>query len=210
LELSPDQRTAARALGCAFFPASEAQVARLTMQRRIFRLDGQPVMVSRDGAYYETHSTLLALIEGHGQPEAREAVEPVAVAEEVVEAAPGDGAVLPDPAGRPVPRGASEPTSIDAVQAATSMPETVRHEPLPEDAVPTAVTEPARPPRAAVRSRKAADDTAPSMEATGAPATTGSADALQVRERRPRRSPGYEPPTPRWQVAGKLRRGRLK
>ncbi|MDO9713522.1 hypothetical protein [Paracraurococcus lichenis] len=65
MDLTSEQFAAARAAGCAFFPAIEAQVQRLTMQRRIFRLDGKAFMVTRDGAFYETHGTLLQLIEDY-------------------------------------------------------------------------------------------------------------------------------------------------
>ena len=38
------------------------------MQRRVFRIDGEPFVATRDGGgFFETHGTLLALVEGHGQ-----------------------------------------------------------------------------------------------------------------------------------------------
>ena len=40
---------AAKACGCAFLPATVAQVALLSMQRRIFRIDGGPFVATRDG-----------------------------------------------------------------------------------------------------------------------------------------------------------------
>jgi hypothetical protein len=40
LDLTPEQASLARACGFAFFPATAVQVQRLTMQKRIFRLDG--------------------------------------------------------------------------------------------------------------------------------------------------------------------------
>jgi len=63
LELTPDQQRAARACGIAFFPATTAQVERLTMQRRIFWLGGQPFLATRDGGFWETHGTLLRIVE---------------------------------------------------------------------------------------------------------------------------------------------------
>lgn len=64
MELSPDQVRAAEAAGCAFTPATPDQVARLTMQRRIFIIDGQPHIARRHGAgFYETQGTLAPLIE---------------------------------------------------------------------------------------------------------------------------------------------------
>ncbi|MGG5809641.1 hypothetical protein [Falsiroseomonas sp. CW058] len=63
MELSPDQVRAAEAAGCAFIPATPEQVARLTMQRRIFLIDGQPHLARRHGAgIFETQGTLAPLI----------------------------------------------------------------------------------------------------------------------------------------------------
>jgi hypothetical protein len=63
MDLSPDQVRAARAAGCAFLPATDDQVARLTMQRRIFRIDGVPHLAQRaDSGFYETHGTLTPLL----------------------------------------------------------------------------------------------------------------------------------------------------
>ena len=59
MELTEEQVEAARARGCAFLPAGEAQVARLAMQRRVFTLDGEPFVATRDGGcFLETHATL--------------------------------------------------------------------------------------------------------------------------------------------------------
>ena len=70
MELGREQVEAAEAHGCAFVPAGEAQVARLTMQRRIFTLGGRPFVATRDGGgFLETHATLARLIEpGGGGP----------------------------------------------------------------------------------------------------------------------------------------------
>ena len=65
MELTPDQLRAARACGCVFLPATDEQVGRLSMQRRVFRIDGQPFVATRDGGgFFETHGTLLPLIAG--------------------------------------------------------------------------------------------------------------------------------------------------
>ena len=69
MELTDERIEAAKARGCVFFPATEAQVGRLTMQRRIFTLGGKPFVATRDGGgFHETHATLARLIEpdGHG------------------------------------------------------------------------------------------------------------------------------------------------
>jgi hypothetical protein len=66
VELTREQSEAAKACGCTFFPASEAQAERLAMQRRVFTLDGKPFLATRDGGgFFETHATLALLIDGH-------------------------------------------------------------------------------------------------------------------------------------------------
>ena len=65
MELTPDQRAAAEACGCVFLPATDEQVGRLSMQRRVFRVGGKPFVATRDGGgFFETHATLLPLIGG--------------------------------------------------------------------------------------------------------------------------------------------------
>ena len=68
MDLIEEQVEAAKACGCAFLPATEAQVALLSMQRRVFRVGGRPFMATRDGGgFFETHGTLSLLVEGHGR-----------------------------------------------------------------------------------------------------------------------------------------------
>jgi hypothetical protein len=85
VELTEEKVEIAKACGCAFFPASEAQVARLTMQRRIFTLDGKPFVATRDGGgFFETHATLTRLIETRGRgvmPDEGETVQEAAAAD---------------------------------------------------------------------------------------------------------------------------------
>ena len=64
LRLSYDQIAAARACGIEFPPASPAQVQRLSMQRKVFEIDGQPHLATRDGSFFETAGTLERLIAG--------------------------------------------------------------------------------------------------------------------------------------------------
>jgi hypothetical protein len=69
MELSPDQVRAARAAGCTFIAATADQVARLTMQRRIFMIDGVAHLVRRAASgFYETQGTLAPLIAGAPPP----------------------------------------------------------------------------------------------------------------------------------------------
>jgi hypothetical protein len=89
VDLTREQVEAAKACGCAFLPATEAQVARLSMQRRVFRIDGRPFVATRDGGgFMETHGTLTLLIEGHGRdgaPGKQETVHEAAAADAVSE-----------------------------------------------------------------------------------------------------------------------------
>lgn len=64
MELRPDQFAAALACGCGFLLATEDQVRRLTVQRRIFLVHGEPVVAVR-GGFFETWATLAALVQNH-------------------------------------------------------------------------------------------------------------------------------------------------
>ena len=85
MELTQEQIEAAEARGCAFLPATGAQVALLSMQRRIFRIDDGPFVATRDGGgFMETHGTLSLLVEGHGRggaPGKQETVHEAAAAD---------------------------------------------------------------------------------------------------------------------------------
>ena len=89
MDLTEEQVEAAEACGCAFLPATEAQVARLSMQRRVFRIGGSPFVATRDGGgFFETHGTLTLLVEGHwrsGAPGKQETVQEAAAADAVSE-----------------------------------------------------------------------------------------------------------------------------
>jgi len=103
MELTQQQAEVARACGCIFLPASEAQVQRLAMQRRIFTLDGMPfVATCDDGGFFETHATLARLIETHGRGGAPDA------GETVQEAVAADAAAEHEIAGERGARGAQE------------------------------------------------------------------------------------------------------
>ena len=70
MELTQEEFAAAAACGCSFVPVTEAQVALLAMQRRIFTFDGKQFAVTRDaGGFYETHATLALLIGVHSKGE---------------------------------------------------------------------------------------------------------------------------------------------
>ena len=70
MELTQEQFAAAASCGCSFVPITEAQVALLAMQRRIFTFDGKQFAVTRDaGGFHETHATLALLIGAHSKGE---------------------------------------------------------------------------------------------------------------------------------------------
>ena len=89
MELTKEQMQAAKACGCTFIPVTEMQVARLSMQRRVFTFNGSPFVATRDdGGFHETHATLTLLI---GSPDravaagSRETVQQAAAADAVSE-----------------------------------------------------------------------------------------------------------------------------
>ena len=59
------------------------------MQRRIFRIDGEPFVATRDGGgFFETHATLARLIDGRGRggaPGKQETVQEAVAADAVSE-----------------------------------------------------------------------------------------------------------------------------
>ncbi len=195
LNLTPDQVAAAKAIGCAFFPATEMQVQRLTMQQRVFRVDGKPFLLSWDGSYYETAGTLRALIADvlPEQPKSL-AVAPTPIPEETAAEPPPVNAPPPEPAqpeaASPQPPAPAAPRKRGRPRKAVAPPATVQAEPeaAPEP-VPEAVPE--SPPSAA--------------PAASAPDTGARSDRLA---RLARRRAGA--PLPKWRTAGAARRGRLK
>jgi hypothetical protein len=63
LKLTDDQIAHARACGIDFLSASPSQVQRLSMQRRIFQIGGQPFLATRTEGYYETVGTLMRMLD---------------------------------------------------------------------------------------------------------------------------------------------------
>jgi len=203
LELTREQRAAAEACGCAFVAATDEQVRRLTVQRRIFGLDGMPFLATRDGAYFETHATLAALIGRHAAVSAKRGAATEG-------ARPHDRAA----ASAPEPAAASGPGPAQASPPAADPPTpAVDPSPTPESWSPASevdATEPEAPPRdgAAVSAADAGEEAATPVEETGA-----EGDGAPTRipaERAPRQRRAGQPKTPRWVTAGKERRGRLK
>ena len=218
MNLTPEQITAAKAIGCAFFPATEMQVQRLTMQQRVFRVDGKPFLVSRDGSYYETIGTLRALL-----------------AAAAVQARPPQNATVPQDVSRqsePDPAPEAEPAGPPAMpETAPQAGPPVAEPSIVESAAPAAATAP----RKRGRPRKAAAAPPPEPRepeprepeprepeplveaeaaeapppAAAAPPEFGEAARGGRLARLARRRAGGPPP-PKWQTAGPARRGRLK
>jgi hypothetical protein len=163
LDLTPDQQAAARSCGCAFFPATDAQVERLTMQRRIFRLEGRPFLVTRDGAYWETHGTLMRLIEGRTPRGVDVRPAPAALMTDSDEPAPAIARhEAPPPLAEPP---AAPPPPAEAVP--TTCPEPSDASADAEKAEPQAAEAPsAAPPRP--RARRARPATTPTEEVAAA------------------------------------------
>jgi hypothetical protein len=199
LDLTDEQLAAAEACGCTVAPATDDQLRRLTVQRRIFRVGGKPFVAICDG-FHETHATLAALIAE------RMRAAPVHPAE-------GRSHPAPAPQDRTPPRAAEGHAAARAADA-------------PEPAVPVAPRHRARMPSEAARGSRlppsgptpeyvgqsgepvgdAGSSEAEEMLAEVAAAVQASGRGAQIVG--PRRA--GQPRTPRWVVAGKLRRGRLK
>jgi hypothetical protein len=95
MTLTQEQIAAARARGCAFFPATPDQVARLGVQRRLFVLDGRPHVATRGGGgFLETHGTLAAVVDqasGSGPSTAESVEEALAADAETAAAMAAEG-----------------------------------------------------------------------------------------------------------------------
>jgi hypothetical protein len=95
LHLSPDDIAAAEACGVSFLPASDAQVQRLAMQRKVFYQAGRPILATRGDGFFETVGTLQQLID-EGRQQQRDLaqwLQAEAAASGVVEVAAAPGSV---------------------------------------------------------------------------------------------------------------------
>jgi hypothetical protein len=188
LNLSPQQIAAAQLVGVAFPPATPAQVQRLAMQRRVFRIAGTAVLATRDGTFFETAATLAPLIaEGERQQRDLAAWEAAAPMAE-------------PPAPPPEPERPADAALAPADQAAPDLE--LVPAPAPALALEAAVAsvEEAAPAPAALLALEPQAEAAPepaSLVPVAAKPTVSSAPV--------RKAPRGE----RWLTAGAERRGRL-
>ncbi len=121
------------ALGLRFTPATPDQVQRLSMQRKVFRIDGAPHLATRDGSFFETAATLQRLIAAHQVEDAQQQADlaaweargtavPSHITQPVPEARPPRPAAPPATVPETPARLAEEPApAVAAAEAASTM-----------------------------------------------------------------------------------------
>jgi hypothetical protein len=129
LHLSPEEIAAAEACGVSFLPASDAQVQRLAMQRKVFYRAGAPILATRGDGFFETVGTLQQLIE-EGRQQQRDLSQWMGAAEPVAVALPE---TLPEALAEALPEAAPAPEAVEAApvksaaaEPATSLPKRPR------------------------------------------------------------------------------------
>lgn len=113
LELTSEQVADAETVGVSFPPATPQQVQRLSMQKKVFRVGGEAVLATRDGALFETAGTLAGHI-AEGERQRRDLADWEATAPEPEAEAPAP------PPPRPVaaPTRPSAPAAPPAIRTA--------------------------------------------------------------------------------------------
>ncbi len=186
MNLTPDEVAAAKALGCRVTDATAEQIQRLTMQRRIFRIDERPVVIQRGTAPLETHGTLSAII-------AKRLAAPRSSVDDL-----------------PLPRPEVASVQRDAQPASLVVePEIAEPEPWPDDAPPVRK----RRARKTVPTSEAPPSTSAAIPQAVEHEMLADIDASQdsgIGPSASRQRRAGKQPQPRWITAGKARRGRLK
>ncbi|MDQ1078119.1 hypothetical protein [Pseudoroseomonas cervicalis] len=118
MNLSRAQVQAAQANGRQFLPADPAQVARLSMQRRIFWVEGRPCLAQREDGFLETAATLEQFLEEVAPGAATAPDAPQAVPEPPLAAPASEPAAAADMAAEPDIAPAAEATIAPAAEAA--------------------------------------------------------------------------------------------
>ena len=216
MHLSSEEIAAAEACGVSFLPASDAQVQRLAMQRKVFYRAGAPILATRGDGLFETVGTLQQLIE-EGRQQQRdlsqwlEAAEPEAAT--VLEATPG---AAPEPeateAAPPGPAPLPEPVAAEPAASPPKPPRQRRRRPglvAAEPAAPAAEEPMAEPPQEV----EADTEMTEVAEAASPPAALPPVASRSL-GRTAARAPAATVETPgqdrgkRWLMAGAARRGR--
>ena len=227
LHLSPEEIAAAEACGISFLPATDAQVQRLAMQRKVFYRNGAPILATRGDGLFETVGTLQPLIEEGLQQQrdlaqwleaAAPAVEPVVEpgVEPVVEAI---GEAIVEPGAQLLARQAEVAPTLTNPAGARDVPGDVPGDAL-KDAPKSAPVEdvlgeaPVKRPRqrrarpAAFEPWVAATAEEPPAAPDAPPLDTASLVVASPRVASPAIDAVAEERGKRWVVAGAARRGR--
>jgi outer membrane biosynthesis protein TonB len=135
VQLTDEQVEAARAQGCRFVEATEAQVRQFSMQRRVFQIGDKPYLATREDGFYETAGTLMARIAEVMKRRKAAAPEP-----EAQEAAAEPAEEAPPPAEVPEARETSAPDKAPEAEEAVPSDEVTEEEEEEEEeaAVPKA------------------------------------------------------------------------
>jgi hypothetical protein len=191
VELTRDQRAAAEACGCTIVPATDDHVWRLTMQRRIFHVDGKPCLVVRQG-FNETHATLAALLARHRSGLPHPAATGARAEPPPPTAAPSSAPEAPEPPPAAAPQESADPPARTKRRRGPRLRPEAPQEEVPPTDRPGDEAEPSE-----------AEAMLAEVSATQA---AGAGPAARVIGRRR----VGQPKAPRWTVAGKARRGRLR
>lgn len=163
MQLTREQYAIAESLGCRFLPATESQIHRLSMQQRIFWLDGKAFVVSRRDGFHETAGTLRRLLAQAPAPGL-----PAGPSGSHADAPPPD---IPPASAAPAPRDAAPPAPLSQAPASQT--------PAPQDVVPRDET---RPAAEASPSPTSQDTPAPPAESVARPRRTGGRTASRAPE----------------------------
>jgi hypothetical protein len=197
----------------------------MTMQRRVFDVDGRPHVVSRDGLYFETHATLapviadaesfVAPVAAPQPPAPPVAVAPVATAPVVVAAAPiAPLRTEPTQVAEPAAPEPQLPLAAEAPEGPATDDAAPRRAPRRRLAAkPEAEGDARKPTRRRTMVERAEELFSPPPEpepghvATEHTLSLPVDDSVQGTEAAARRRQRVAD-APRWQVAGAIRRGR--
>lgn len=189
MHLSPEDIAAAEACGVNFLPASDAQVQRMAMQRKIFYRAGEPILATRGDGFFETVGTLQQLIE-EGRRQQQDLAQWLQ-AEPVGSATEAAATTVAEPAEA-------------VVEAAAEMP-TTAPPPATDDPAPAEAAEPAPEPMPPKRQRRRRP---PAIEPAHLPDLPDRDPGLTAALPADASRPAPRDRSQRWLVAGATRRGR--